>query len=263
MAESTLTLTYTQLDTAVARKLGWPLSTDGDRTTPQTTRIGEILDSGYRTFCFPPWREAGLPSHQWSFLKYDTTLELTASSGTTDCPDDFAYIVAARLFYTDSDDSQGHGIQVTTTDHIHRLLQEDDDYEEKPDWVAFRPKSFTAATGQRSEALFYPIPDDAYVITLPHVALPDASSGSNYMQGGMQHVETLKAACRAVAEHEEEDHRGHEWARFMSCLIASFDVDARVSPGNYGNWGDHDSRTLPKSRGHGIVHGPGITTSYS
>jgi len=254
MAESTLTPTFDGIANEVAIYLGLP-RTRALRDTTEDEDVDQCVYDGHMQFLTPPWTDAGLPSHQWAFLRLDTTVTMTADTETTDCPDDFGCLLTGTLFYTDSDTAPFHHIDVRGADSVRSEYQEDDDYSEDPYMATIRPKAFTAATGQRYEIRWYPVSDTAHVVTFPYLAVPDKGSSSNYMQGGMVHSQTLIASCRAMAERKFNDTVGNEWANFMSKLRASYAIDVLNSPRNYGPYGDFDTSRRPPESHLGVTHG--------
>ena len=258
MAESTLTLTFDDIANEVAIMLGMA-RTRALRSDDEDADVDQCVHDGYMQFLTPPWEDAGLIPRKWTFLRLDTTLTMTADEETSDCPEDFACLLAHTLHYTDSDTGPFHGIKVRSGDEIRSYYQEDDDYSDDPAWCVVRPKAFTAATGQRYEVRWYPVTDTAHVVSFPYLAIPAEGSSTNYMQGGALHTQTLVASCRAVAERKFNDEVGKEWIHFLSCLRASHDLDSSNSPTNLGNYRDYGPPDR-HGRRSGIVHGNADTT---
>jgi len=261
MAESTLTLTFDDVANDVAQMLGMA-RTRATRATAENTEVDGYVNKGYRQFITPPWADAGLPPHVWTFIKLDTTVTMTADTETTDCPDDFGFLLTDALHYTDSDTAPFHSIKVRSRDYILAHYEDDDDYSEDPAYVCLRPKAFTTATGQRFELRWYPVTDTAHVVSFPYAAIPNATSSTSYMQGGALHSETLRLSCRAIADAESNDELGREWARFLTALRASFAVDVHNEPRIYGNVRDFDTARQPRLTRTQVVHG-NVGTSYS
>jgi len=163
-----------------------------------------------------------------------------------------------QFYFSDSDDSPSHTVKIRDEGVIRAMLQEDDDYEEQPSVAAIVPVTpFAVATGQRWQVRWYPIPDDTYPLIYPYFALPGQGSSTNYLQGGMLHIETIKACCRAAAEHEMTREMGLEHQAMLSRIRASYEVDRQMSPTNWGYFRQHrDSGATA----HGIVHGNATVT---
>ena len=70
MAESTLTLSYTDLIEMVGRYLGYGGSSS-NWSTDQTNRVDDLIQTGIRQFYYPPPPFAG---HRWTFLHPVTSI---------------------------------------------------------------------------------------------------------------------------------------------------------------------------------------------
>lgn len=84
-----------------------------------------------------------------------------------------------------------------------------------PRYVAVRPVS-APLTGQRFQFLFFPTPDDVYIITYRYIVLMDKIATGQYPLGGMAHASTILASCRYVAalrvsDQEQRTRREFEW----------------------------------------------------
>ena len=88
MAESTLTTTYSDIQTEVGREMGWgrtpgtEASLNGDWTSENFTDFGLIAKEGYRQFLYPEPLQGENKSHNWSFLYPLGTLSLTTTYST-------------------------------------------------------------------------------------------------------------------------------------------------------------------------------------
>lgn len=90
MAESTLTLGYTDFQKTVGRLLGYG-TTIASWSTEQVNEVDEIIQSGLRQFYFPPYDQFSGSPYKWSFLYLPATLTTISdystgtisSSGTT------------------------------------------------------------------------------------------------------------------------------------------------------------------------------------
>jgi hypothetical protein len=75
MAESTLQLTWTEIETEVARYLAFD-RTVGNWTANQVLDLAAITKRGARQFYFPPPTIPNEPAHRWSFLRPQSTLTI-------------------------------------------------------------------------------------------------------------------------------------------------------------------------------------------
>ncbi len=100
--------------------------------------------------------------------------------------------------------------------------------------------TLTATTGQRFKIVFNPCPDSAYLLTYRYTALVSKldATDKKYPLGGMQHGETIKAACLAVAELIEEDRPGAWEGMFREALATSVSIDRANAPDFYNYNGE-------------------------
>lgn len=75
MAESTLSLAFTNLQTEVAYYLGYGRDTSV-LSVAETNYVNALINSGCRRFYAPVKTEADRPSHEWSFMKPTTTITI-------------------------------------------------------------------------------------------------------------------------------------------------------------------------------------------
>jgi hypothetical protein len=75
MAESTLQLTWTEIETEVARSLGFD-RTEGNWTASQVLDIAAIIKRGARQFYFPQRTDPAEMAHKWTFLRPQSTLTI-------------------------------------------------------------------------------------------------------------------------------------------------------------------------------------------
>jgi len=229
MAESSLSLSRTELRTAVARYLGWPPSED-DRSSAQNTRLTEIINAGLREF---------YAVHDWTFLSViEGSLSTTADDNTDDLPDTLAYIIGD---ITIDDNAENYPpIVQRGEEYIRRKHQADNTTTSKAEYFCVRPKEHDGSTGQRFELYVWPTWDGEYDLTYNYAPLASAlTADAPYPLGGAYHSETLKAFCRAVAEREDHNTtKGPEWNNREERLKASIALDARTQPRNFGYNGD-------------------------
>lgn len=237
MAESNLSLAYPEFMSRVGRFLGYG-PTSANWSAAQTTQIDEIVQEGYRWF-LEPGEDAGLPPHEWTFLRPATTLATVASDYDYDLPDDFGWLACQSFTFATTANVSG-GIQIVGEGIIRALREGTGTNTGVPTHVAARPKAATAgATGQRWEAVFYPTPDAIYTLGYRyHVLASKLTTALPYPLGGERHGSTILAACLAVAEKEANDEQGLQFASFLSRMKASIRADQRSEPETYGYCGD-------------------------
>ncbi len=303
MAESTLSITYTELQFAVAHYLGLGAVTSWSAT--DITMIDMVISSALRQFYFPQPVGGAMP-HEWSFLtpvttldtiapydtgtiaiadgattvtltdgvwpswtathgslvvgttEYvidtrtdDTHLELaeawsedteTASEyvlkhdGNYDLPDDFGNIVGKMVIessnYQPNITMIGEG-QIRTMRQNWPQNTQTSSSTTTPFYAAVRPKVQVTTTGQRFEIMFFPLPNGVYTISYPMRVLPEmlVTTTIEYPYGGTEHAETIRAACIAAAEEQENGNRLNGSAvydkkkLFQERLAASISID--------------------------------------
>ena len=226
MAESTLSLTWTDFSSRVGRMLGYG-PTSANWTAAQTTQIDELVQSGYRLFLTPPAFD-GIPAHEWTFMRPTTTLAITSGDYDYTLPDSFGGIESILTFA--ATDNQLGPIKIVGEEQIRFWREGQNSSTGIPQFCAIRPVSVTTTltVGQRQEMIFYPTPNGSYTLTYRYFALANKlTSLLPYPLGGQRHSETILAACLARAEEEGDDTRGVYWQRFLEHLVGSIKTDQR------------------------------------
>lgn len=308
MAESTLSLTYTELQFAVAHYLG--LGAVADWTATDTATIDMVIGSGLRQFYFPEPQPDG-KVHEWKFLKPTLTLVTIApySTGTIAVTitgttvtltggvwptwtathgslvvDTSEYVIASRTDDTHieledawTEDTETAAEYVLKHDGNYDLP---DDYggieggmvvesrnyqpdiiivgegrirslrQQRPQnaqssgsivtsyYAAIRPKKHeTTTAGQRFEIMFWPLPSEVDTISYVQRVNPQmlVTTTIEYPYGGMTHAETIRAACLAAAEEQENGNRLNgspvydKRNLFLKRLAASIQLDKQMN----------------------------------
>jgi hypothetical protein len=132
--------------------------------------------------------------------------------GNYDLPDDFAGIqgtlVIESVSYKPNVALVGEGVIRTSRQQAPQNMNSGSTT--TPYLAAVRPKVHeTTTVGQRFEIMFYPLPNDVYTISYKKIILPNmlVDTTIEYPYGGAEHAETLRAACIAVAEEQENGNR--------------------------------------------------------
>lgn len=199
---------------------------------------------------FPAWAASGeLSVGDFSYpiaarvsgtelLLEDTSVSILAGSSYRvsqhiyDLPEDFGSL-DGLVTYLPGVSQEHHPIELVNEAEIRRLRQQDATIQssDRPRYVAYRPKPFSGAVGQRWEALFHPTPNAAYSLQYRYKAIPGTLSDANlYPMGGPEHAETIVEACLAQAEQRMNDGQTVHSALFLKALAASIDIDRAVSP---------------------------------
>lgn len=174
-------------------------------------------------------------------------LTLDASAGTTytlrqddyDLPDDFGQLHGDSLTY---EPAQNNYFKITVVDEGRIREERQNNYATSfsyPFQCAVRPKSYTAATGQRHEIMFWPGVTQAATVTYAYqIRSVVVSNGTDYPHGASDHGDTIKAAVMAQAEFDFNEERGVLWQDFLEKLQASIDFDvAQRAQHNLGHIG--------------------------
>lgn len=325
MAESSLSLTYTELQFAVGHYLGMGAVTSW--SSEDTAVIDMAISSGLRQFYWPPavmqdGRTLETP-YEWKFLKPPATLDTIApySTGTIAIAEDDTTVTLTTGVWPDWTATHGSLIIGTAeyvidtrTDDTHLELAEawsedteteaeyvlqhngnydlPDDYgggienglviessnynprivvvgegvirsyrQNRPQttqsststvtpfYVAVRPKKHdTTTTGQRFEIMFFPLPSTVYTVSYVYRVNPQmlVTTTIEYPYGGATHAETIRAACVAAAEEQENGNRlgGNpvydKKKLFQERLAASIQLDRKMNGiADYGYNGDN------------------------
>jgi hypothetical protein len=239
VAESTLSISLSDLRIEVSRYLGYP-KVYANLSASQSADVDGMVNSGTRQFYFPPASEIIDPSFEWSFMRPTATLDTVADQSDYDMEDDFGHIVG-EIFY-DSDNLQ-NPIKIVSVGVLLELRSDRDDTG-RPRVAALNWKASDGSDGQRQELLLYPTPDAAYTLTYRYEAYSGQLTESlPYALGGMKHSETLISSCIAVAEQRINGEKGVQSEAFLRNLATSVERDRKSGAQVFGNMGDHGGRS--------------------
>lgn len=224
MAESSLSITYSQLQRHVGRYLGWDRDPT-NWTSSQTTDFGDILAAGLRKFYFPMLPDGG-QMFEWSFLRPRATLPLVIGDADYDLPDDCSGVIVPNSMTFSTGDAKRPLVKVDEA-KIRSVQSTENAASATPRYFAVRPKAHSPTTGLRWEVLFYPTPNAVLTVQYRYVVQPNTLDGTNiYPYGGAAHSHTIMSAVLAAAEAFMDDDAGgpHEKA-FQEFLTASMRID--------------------------------------
>lgn len=245
MAESSLSLTYSSLQSRVARKLGYPTDS-ADRSTAQQNELDDVTDSGVRQFYYPPPTPNFPEGYQWSFLRPEATLTMASETSDYDLPDNYGSGIT-RLVYNGTDQVYD-AVRIVPVRRIRELRQHSSE-QGFPREAAVVVKEIDETEGQRYQILFWPEPDANYSLKYQYTALPSQLSDAKpYPLGGMLHAETILQSCLAAAEHFADRERGLEYQAFLERLEASIRLDLEQGPQRLGRMGGEWNTTLDQYR---------------
>lgn len=223
MSESTASVTRGDLKRHVLRFWG-ASRTLGNITSENATDLADIIAGAERQFYSPP------NGHQWSFLAGVLSISITNGTATYDLPDDYAGMLDQELALSTT---ASWAIKVKP---LKLVLEQTQTYGtsmpsgiSKPLMVAEKPKTFTASTGQRWQAQFWPTPTGSAAVTGRYRVLPNVMSDDTYYpMGGQPHAQTLIEACLSLAEQMMNDEAGVHTQRFNELMAASVAMDLRL-----------------------------------
>lgn len=237
MAESTLSITYTDLQAEVGAFLHYGQDPD-NWSADETKRVDRFIQAGLRQFYYPPQMEGVELGYTWSFMYPTTTLTTADGTRAYDLPDLFQQI-DGEFHY--EEDVFWQSISHVSEARMLELIEYSDD-EDKPRYFTTRAKDSTGATGQRFEVLFWPKPDAAYTLTYRYKAYAGKLDAVTYKYplGGMQYGECIIESCLAIAESRGNDEAGFHQTQFARLLAAAVAQDRRQSARRYGDMGGHE-----------------------
>jgi len=150
-------------------------------------------------------------------------------------PDDFSRLIG-RLHYQPAD--RYPSIQIIQEDSILEM-RSITDLTGHPQYAAIRSKSSDGSTGQRSEIIFYPRPDAAYILTYTYEAYSgQLTDALPYPLGGMYLSELYAESCLAVAEQRVNDEAGIHTSLFETLLVDAVARDRKRGAKNFGRMGN-------------------------
>jgi hypothetical protein len=234
----TTTLTLTQaIDGALTRGS----FTAGDSITQETTlaRAVYVSDDGAEMTLYGVSGVASVdgiwyPSDDGDSDTNAWTPTEIADTSKFDLPDDLGRLVGS-LHFPANEYRQSVGIVP-----IGQLLEMRaiNAYTSAPRYAATRYKPSDGAGGQRQEILFFPQPDQAFVMSYEYEAYSGALSESYpYPLGGMQLAELYIESCLAVAESRLDDEIGIHAAQYQALLVDAIARDGKRDARSFGQMG--------------------------
>ena len=161
----------------------------------------------------------------------DGLTEVKIHQDDYDLPDDFGRVMGDLTF--SEKDKSWHTVKIVGENRIREMRQRDFAVGSttEPYYAAIKPKaqSATDSIGSRQVIQFWPaITSDATISYRYRVrASHDVTQTNKHPYGASDHSETILSSCLAAAEQRLDGQRGVHYARFMECLVASIELDAR------------------------------------
>jgi len=258
MAESGLSLGFTDLKAAVGRLLGYG-SVSANWSAAQLAEIVGIVQTGYRRVLYPPSIVEGAAGYQWTFLRPTSTLTITSAAADYSLPDDFGSLVGGFHYAEDVYLPMVQVVPLSTILDARSGSNRTGD----PEFVATRFKSSDGSRGQRQEALFYPAPDQTRVLSYSYDAYQGALSDSYpYPLGGMQMSELYKESCLAIVEVDYLDQPGPHFETFKALLADAIARDRKHGARRFGNMGNPSEITTDVFKRGGQLHDGAYSITY-
>jgi hypothetical protein len=191
----------------------------------QTVKL--ILETGLRKFYGPKVLPGERYAHNWSFLKPVKAMTLVSGQYKYDFPEGFVMLDGEEIVYEPGTAIIYPPIKRVAERQVAANLQLNH-ASSRPQWMAYRPKAFDEATGTRYEAVFWPVPDQEYVINYRCILNPTVMSEETTLPlGSPMDAQTLLEACLAAAE-EIQGKLGLHSKLFDDCLAASISRDRKA-----------------------------------
>jgi len=110
-----------------------------------------------------------------------------------------------------------------------------------PYWAAIRPHPTEAArNARRWQLMTYPQPDETMMVQFPYtIHFDKLVNNTDNPPVPYHHDETIRQACLAIAERDEEDAATvHHQTEYDRCLQRSYAIDNRSGPRRLGYFGN-------------------------
>lgn len=250
MSESTLSVSYADLLIEVGGFLGYGVKSE-DWSAAKLAEVDRYIQSGVRNFYYPP-AVPGVPAgYEWSFLNPTTTITTVAADEAMDLPDALSRITGQLHFAA----TLNQAPVIIVSEGQMSALKGRTTTNDKPKCAAVRSKTSDGATGQRLEIVFWPTPNDAYVLSYRYEAYSGKLTAAKpYPLGGMKHSELIIESCLAIAEQRANDERGAHTQRFAEMLVAGIEIDKKTGARFFGQMGEHYETTSGQRRNFGTTY---------
>jgi hypothetical protein len=247
LAESTLAVTFAELESTISSFLGYGLGPNyGDQ--PWTNEQQVILDrltkeAIHQVYVPPPLVQGGSP-YDWSFLHPTAQADFPAGATLIQMPDDFGGFEGMMTLLSTAVTAQPWRIEWRNEGQLRAMFSQSPSITGPPMYAApvwLKPISGTA--GQRQAVLMFPAADQDYTLQFQYYLLPDFLSGAfPYVYGGAAHASLFKESALSIAEQWLDDEAGIHEAKFKERLAASIGMDRKSKPQKVGYNADRSDR---------------------
>lgn len=228
MAESSLSLTFSDLYSEVSDLLGTGLEPAGD----DLIRAKKRVNDGYRMFLMGSM--PGQPPRIWSFLRKTATLAMTANTYNLALPDNFAVMLSDPRY------DQGQGIAGSLLGRdaasVMSMREGSNGVCGLPQFYAIRSKAAASASvSSRFEMIFFPTPTTAWNMIMEYQFVPSKLVNDTDVPLGAQiHSNTILEACLAAAEQKGDDTQGIHTKNFLLAMAQSIAIDEQTAAKTLG-----------------------------
>ena len=98
MAESSLSIGYSELIGNIGKYLGYGYKAYADYNADIKAEINRVVQSGVRRVYYPPAIDPSTLSYEWSWLQPTATLSIVSGTADYDLSDDFGRLIGALHF---------------------------------------------------------------------------------------------------------------------------------------------------------------------
>jgi len=251
MSESSLSIGYEDLLKEVGGFLGYGV--DGLRLDPEKlNEVDRYVQSGIRQFYYPPAIQGVEVGYQWSFMKPSGQLTTVADQESNDLPDNFGNMVGMAIYYPQ--DNFHAPIALVSVGQI-MARKSVDSLAGAPSMACVQFKSSEGDDGQRSEVVWWRVPDAEYTLDYVYNAYAGKITEDNpYPLGGMRFAEVITESCLAIAEQRANDTRGLHTESFMTLLASAIEIDRKSSAKFYGQMGGAEISVKGSRRNFGETY---------
>jgi len=227
-----LQLSFEDIYVEISDYLGWSRTPAGQRLAT----VRRYANDGYRVFLMGADPRTG-EAHEWSFLAPAASLDVAAGAEAVSLPGDFQCVVDDFTF---GPAGPGGRLRQVSVLEIERLRAGSGGARGVPSLYAVRPAPPLSESGQRYQALLWPVPaQDCSLRWRYRVSVPEMSTATDYPVGGAAHSQTILQAGLMIAEARANDGQtggvaGYHKALFEQLMAHSISLDRRLAPGSLG-----------------------------
>ena len=241
MQSANIAITLEELSIIIANDRGY--SVDPTKwNANQTFVINQIVTSGVAQVYSPPPVNGEKVSPDWTFLKPITQISLPCGMQTIRMPDDFGSVDGPIAVQTSTQTGTPWWIDWKNENFIYQMYQTNPQITGPPKFAAETVlRNINPPAGQARGLVFFPIPDQDYLLQVKYSIIPERLSGSQpYTYGGPRFRELFIASCLAYAEQKFDNNRGVMTARFNEMLMAAVSEDNKNRPQKLGYNGNSE-----------------------